>query len=87
MTVRIARRGLLRDWHGVPSPAARAPRLFWSTAVACAVTGCVEVVLMPGLHALLVDGLRMLAAVTISLVVAAGAVRCGVAARRHRPMT
>jgi hypothetical protein len=48
LTVRIARRGLLRDWHGVPPPAARAPWLFWSTAVACAVTGCVEVVLMPG---------------------------------------
>jgi hypothetical protein len=85
LTVRIARRGLLRDWHGAPPPVARAPRLFWSTAATCAVAGCIAAVLLPERHALLVDGLRGLSAVAGGLLVAAGAVRYEVAARRYRP--
>jgi hypothetical protein len=71
----MARRGRLREWHGTPPPAPRAPRLFWSVTTVVVAGGLVATVLLPGGHGASVAGVRMLFAIAGGLLAGTVAVR------------
>ncbi|MEH1163891.1 DUF4184 family protein [Micromonospora sp. CPCC 205539] len=75
LAAHIGRRRLLRSWHGDPPGLPARPRLFWSVVTVTVAVGGLVAAHLPGAFLPHTSGARLIGAVALGLLAAAGALR------------
>ena len=74
--LKVGRRRLIRRWHGPPPARTRRPLLFWAVAVGTATPMLVITPYLPAAQLAHTTGVRLLAAVSLAMLLAAACTTC-----------